>query len=1109
MSWQKGVVCHIINLVIQFYVILSVQHREIHNMNIDLLINNIDHACPLNNTIHRIFEVQVEKTPDNIAVVYENQRLTYRELNEQSNQLAHFIRQYYKDQKCEFKPGTFVTLCLDKSLEMVIAIFAVLKAGGAYVPVDPDAPEYRIKYILDDTNSQLLLTQTHIISRLQILENSKVALVALDKLSYQHNNKINLLLPSQSTDFVYVMYTSGTTGKPKGVVVQHVSFLVGLRAFSALIEISQRIVAVLTLPYCFDGALPLLFVPLLTGGEIIVTNTFPNAPVDDVFDLFVRNDVNLIRLTPTLFNAVVAELLLYPRTLTIVLGGEAYDEKAIHTVAGNKNIRLYNQYGPSECVVGCSGSKLSEIVHGQLIGKPYPGKKAYVLGVDMRRVPVGEIGELYMGGTGLARGYLNLPDLTCERFIDDPFVTKQDKLCGYTRMYKTGDLVRWLPDGNLEYLGRNDFQIKIRGYRIEPGEIISVLSGHPEVQQTVVLPFLKEVNNITNHYLVAYYKSVEVIIESDLRAHLAKYLPDYMIPSVFVHVIRFPSTLNGKLDRNALPLPELGGDDREYVAPKTELEKQLCIIWQDVLGIQRVGILDDFFKLGGHSITAIQLSAKLRQQNVECSVKTIFSCRCIARVVEHLLDGLKNEITTTVQIKDSHDYSEKLSKLLLKKLQKRYDIQAIYSVSVLQREFAQYACTGQYEKGIWEIPIVFDYRHKLDRALYKQAWGLVMQIYPALRVCFNWDEELVQIICKNGELDFTEHDISGHKNQDAAEKAIFFQTAAKPFDLTQPSLIRIHLIKRSEKHFTLYAKVHHISFDGWSLTILMDRVHECYQTLMKGQISILLEDKAYFDALTYFNKNQTIAEQYWLNEIQSVTQQNDLTPLLSEPVDLFTVTQFNQVRYQSICINEKIFYELECILDKVGVTLHTLVQFACHKLLHQFIKANKTVIYTTTSGRGIPVIDVGRSVGCYIGFYPLIVNWDNVYTAYEHLKEIQEKIIENEQHSDIRSESIYEKMNDLSNIEILFQNAPYPKQDWGDLRGSFNISKRMLKPDEPIDTALTFECCINENTLNIDFKYDASYLSDSKAKAILAHLEVIFISLPNELLSKKHSLNGV
>ncbi|MDP3562270.1 MAG: amino acid adenylation domain-containing protein, partial [Legionellaceae bacterium] len=446
---------------------------------------------PQDKTIHQLFEEQVKKTPNNIAVVFADQQLTYNQLNEEANQLARYIHKQ--------NPGEFVAICMDRSLEMIVAILGILKAGCAYVPIDPNYPQERIDYILADIQAKL------------VLDNS------LKATSYYREAKENLISMNGPDDLAYVIYTSGTTGKPKGVMVEHKDFLFYQHSFNALLSQSQSIISAFTLSYCFDASLPTLFSSLITGGKVVVTKELLDISSIDYFNQLRKHHVNVIRFTPSLLRGVIDELLDYKQPLTIVLGGEAYDERLIARIIKHSTIILYNQYGPTEAVVGSTIKRLTATSKEQVIGKQYPGKLVYVLDNVLSPVPIGVIGELYIGGSGLARGYLNQLELTKECFIVNPF--------GAGRLYKTGDLVRWLPDGNLEYIGRNDFQVKIRGYRIELGEIEHVLSAHPDIRQSVVLAH--------DAKLIAYYVGQT---NEPLDDYLRSKLPDYMIPSAFIAI---------------------------------------------------------------------------------------------------------------------------------------------------------------------------------------------------------------------------------------------------------------------------------------------------------------------------------------------------------------------------------------------------------------------------------------------------------------------------------------------------------------------------------------------------------------------------------------------
>jgi amino acid adenylation domain-containing protein len=515
--------------------------------------NSTDKAYPKDKTIHELFMEQVERTPDHIALVFEEQRLTYQELNEQSNQLARHIQRHYKSTHLA---DTLITLCLERSLEMIIAILGVLKAGAAYVPIDPSYPDERIRYLLEDTKSELLLTQTHLVASLQRIINLQQSpqLISLDNQPHQHEDKTNLPLQSQSSDLAYVIYTSGTTGWPKGVMVHHEAFAAFVASFVDMESIKNivNIPSILSLTnYVFDIFGLEYGLALVSGGRVILSNIF-NAKND-----FITNGINLIQQTPSVWKQLSDIFSIDELQGTIcLLGGESADVSLLRKLKEDMHLDVIIVYGPTETSIWSTSYLYGNNSSNTIIGKPLSNERAYVLDPYNHPVPTGIPGELHIGGAGLARGYLNQPELTKARFIPNPFATDEDKTKGYTRLYKTGDLARWLPDGNLEYLGRNDFQVKIRGYRIELGEIEQAISSYPGIKQSVVLAQERTMAQSTTSYLVAYYVSDALLNHEALEAHVAQRLPEYMVPAAWVRLDTFPLTLNGKLDRKALPNPE-------------------------------------------------------------------------------------------------------------------------------------------------------------------------------------------------------------------------------------------------------------------------------------------------------------------------------------------------------------------------------------------------------------------------------------------------------------------------------------------------------------------------------------------------------------------------
>jgi amino acid adenylation domain-containing protein len=659
----------------------------------------------------------------------------------------------------------------------------------------PSYPEARISYILEDTQTALVLTQRKHADR---FKNS----VILDDKPYQNESKVNIKTKVAPHDSAYVIYTSGTTGLPKGVIVEHRAFIFYQKAFNALVKAQQELITSFTLSYCFDASLPTLFSALISGGEVVITQDLRTLSSEEYVVELRRHHINTIRLTPSMLEGLLISLLDYKYPLIIVLGGECYNKKTVNALLSNEYIQIFNQYGPTECIVGSTRAQLSYPVQGQLIGKPYAGKRAYILDKQLTPVSVGAIGELYIGGAGLARGYLNQPKLTLERFIHNPFATVEDKEQGYTRLYKTGDLVRYLPDGNLEYIGRNDFQVKIRGYRIELGEIEHQFTQCPAVQQAVVIVYKQDEDNNdhTPAQLVAYYVSTETLDIKSLRNQLSRTLPDYMIPSCFMALPVFPMTSNGKLDRKALPKPDFTPNEQAYVAPRNDEESLLTRIWQEVLHVDCVGIYDDFYEFGGDSILAMQLINKLCEHKMVCRESDIFEHRCIANLLYKKKMSLSSERDIELnekRIKSSLSEQLKvvdLSRKLLGKLKTKYTIQAIYPATGIQAYFTDYTIFGSVKKNAYQIPQLFEYKIPLNITCYQAAWKLIIETYPALRVCFNWDEELIQIVCKTSNLDFEVHNISSKRNKEKAEQAIIKQEVLKPFNLKKAPLLKVHLI---------------------------------------------------------------------------------------------------------------------------------------------------------------------------------------------------------------------------------------------------------------------------------------------------------------------------
>lgn len=580
---------------------------------------------PQNQCVHQLFEAQVEQTPDAVAVVFEDQQLTYRELNAKANQLAHHL------QKLGVKPEVLVGLCVERSLEMVVGVLGILKAGGAYVPLDPGYPQERLVFMLENANVPVLLTTETLVSRLPDYQ-AQVVYLDDDWQEISQESDRNPISKVTTQDLAYLIYTSGSTGKPKGVQILHSALVNFLSAMRLSPGLTQADTFLSVTPLSFDIAALELYLPLIVGARVVVVSREVAADGTRLLERLASSGATIMQATPATWRMLLAAGWQGSESLKILCGAETLNRELAIQLR-ERGTELWNLYGPTETTIWSTAYKVdsqkSDFRAGEVIsiGRPIANTQLYVLDQDQQPVPVGIIGELHIGGLGLARGYLNRPELTSETFISNPFNDVST-----SRLYKTGDLVRYRPDGTLEYISRMDYQVKIRGFRIELGEIEALLNQHPGVRETVVLAQEKVQGD---KRLIAYIVTDQKLAPSinDLRRFLKQKLPDYMVPSVFVPLEALPLTPNGKVDRNALPVPDHVCPDIDvaYVMPRNEVEQTIAKIWQDILGVKQVGIHDNFFELGGHSLLATQVISQMRKVfQVELPLRHLFEAPTVA-----------------------------------------------------------------------------------------------------------------------------------------------------------------------------------------------------------------------------------------------------------------------------------------------------------------------------------------------------------------------------------------------------------------------------------------------------------------------------------------------
>jgi amino acid adenylation domain-containing protein len=588
---------------------------------------------PGDKSLHHLIEEQVARTPEQVAVVDDERQLSYRELNSRANQLAHHLR------LLGVGPESLVAIYMERSIEMVVSLLGVLKAGGAYVPLDKMYPHERLCFVMADAKVSVLLTQESMTAR---LPDHQAQVIYLDSewpvvATQSEANPVGNVTPSNTA---YVLYTSGSTGMPKGVVIPHKGLVNYLSWCTEAYRVAEGQGAPVHSPLGFDLTVTSLFSPLLAGQSLRLIAE--EAGIEGLTNA-VRDGENfsLLKVTPPhleVLNQMLQGDELAGRVRVLIIGGEALSNETISLWRKNApQTRLINEYGPTETVVGCCVYEVAEDdpeTGFVPIGRPIANTELYLLDSHLRLVAVGVAGELYIGGDGLARGYLGHPELTAEKFIPNPFAAS-----GGERLYRTGDLARFRADGEIEYLGRTDHQVKVRGYRIELGEIEAVIRQHPEISEVVVLA---REDVIGDKRIVAYLVSPapEQLSMSDIRRFLRDKLPEYMVPSSLVTLKTLPLTPNGKVDRAALPAPGLGraGIEEVYLAPRTPLEEVVAAIWAETIGIERVGVRDNFFELGGHSLLATQVISRIRDEfEVELPVRLMFEGMSVEEMAEAIV----------------------------------------------------------------------------------------------------------------------------------------------------------------------------------------------------------------------------------------------------------------------------------------------------------------------------------------------------------------------------------------------------------------------------------------------------------------------------------------
>ncbi|MFJ8520731.1 amino acid adenylation domain-containing protein, partial [Lysinibacillus xylanilyticus] len=860
--------------------------------------NNTIEEYPKEKTIQQLFEEQVEKTPDNIAVVFENKKLTYRELNERANRLASELRSK------GVKADTIVGIMVDRSLEMIIGIMGVLKSGGAYLPIDPRYPTERIDYMLKDSRSEILLSEPNLLEKV----NFEGQIIDLFNNDLLYGESKNLEKINDFRDLAYVIYTSGSTGMPKGVMIEHKqvnNFIYGIIKETEM-NSYKNILCITSV--CFDIFGLETLVPLTNGLRVIIASSEDSDNPERLGKIIDENDIEVMQSTPSRFKILLENENFQKHTENlklVLIGGEEVTSSVFKKWYRNNKTKIYNVYGPTETTIW-STIKLLEQGEKITIGRPISNTQVYILNKN-KQMPIEVEGELCISGDGVARGYLNNPELTVEKFVDNPFETG-------TKMYKTGDLARWLPDGNIEFLGRIDNQVKIRGFRIELGEIENRLLQHGSIKEAVVLA--KEITE-NEKYICAYVVSENDVKELNLRGYLREVLPEYMVPSYFVRIEKMPLTPNGKLNRRALPEPNFEETINEYEAPRNETEKVLAEIWGEVLGIEKVGVNDNFFEHGGHSLKATVLLSKIHKAlNKEVPLKEIFKLPTI------------KELSAFIENEEENIYSK------IENIQYR----GKYRVSSAQKRMYM---LQQFDKDstAYNMPVVFKLDGNIDKKQIEVTFKKLIKRHEAFRTYFETnDNQLVQRIDNS-------YDFKLKVRQESGDINALINNFIRPFDLSKAPLLRVELIESKEKTLLLI-DMHHIISDGVSSSILVKEFTEIYKGEELAPLRLQYKDFAEWQNKFLQSEEMKKQEEYWLNMFR------DEVPVLNIPTDYERpVIQSFEGDNVSFEVDEKTTEQLKKLTKESGTTMHMVLLSALNILLSKYSGQEDIVIGVPIAGR--------------------------------------------------------------------------------------------------------------------------------------------------------------
>jgi amino acid adenylation domain-containing protein len=971
---------------------------------------------PRERRIHKLFEEQVARTPDSVAVIYDGHFLSFFHLNTRANQLAHLL--------CieGVRPETLVSVCLHRSLFMPVAILAVLKAGAGFVPLDPFHPADRLAYILRDSRASVLLTQQALSGKFTDLP---VRIICLDRDwgDISRHNRDNPNCGATAENLAYVIYTSGSTGRPKGVMIEHHSPVNLLTALTQAVYVdlpAAPLIVSLNAPLAFDASVQQL-VMLIRGDAVHIIPQEIRTDGESLISYLALHGVDVFDCTPSQLEILLEAGFLGQdgsRPRAVLIAGEAIDEGMWKKLAGSDRPRFYNIYGPTECTVDATYCPVDEMILKPSIGRPLANYQVYIADPRMRPTPTGASGEVYIGGEGVARGYLNESGLTAERFVPDPFGSGKDNWG--RRVYKSGDEGRCLSDGRIEYIGRLDGQVKLRGYRIELGEVESALQQHAAVKQCVVC--LRE-DSPGDKRLVAYVAPSNGTLSSDeLREYLQGKLPEYMVPWAFVEISQLPLTSNGKLDRQALPAPEGAGVATVGKGPSQELrtpiEEITAGILADVIRLESVGVDENFFELGGHSLLATQVVSRVREAfNVEVALREIFerpTVRGLAEAVER--EHRAGRMIEAPPIRPVERRDE------MCELPLSYAQQRLWFIQQLEPESAAY-----------NLPYAVKLRGALGLAAVEQSLQQIARRHEALRTRFvSREGQPVQVIDELVETGLPLYDLGGlspaEREQEAREIAA--QEAIRPFDLERGPVWRAGVVRIGAEEHVLLLSLHHVASDGWSMGILVRELTELYQSYREGRSERLAELEAQYADFAVWQRQwlrgEVLEEQmeYWRAHLAGA-------PVLKLPTDRpRPATASGRSASAPLSFSAELTRKLRELCRREEVTLFMTLLSALQIVLGRYAGQDDVVVGADVANRNR--LETEGLIGFFVNQLVLRTDLSGNPSLREVLRRVRQTTLKAYQYQDVPFEKIVEELvterrpdrSPLFQVKLVLQNVP-------------------------------------------------------------------------------------